>query len=415
MASKSKRERLAAEKTKAKSIIPILLWSLGAAFAGYLQNRYGQFSDIRGFYGMRFIDGQHNWPYDAYSPTGTTSMLPPIEYPALTGIIVWLLTFFVPDTGNPVFNYFAINAFMNAVLFMGTAYFVRKLTDNKHTYLYILAPAVLMALNLNWDLWAMVPMLASVYLFEKKKMNWSAGLLGLSVAAKFFPIVLLLPITIYLVREKLSKNIIRYVAITFTSWLVANLPVMIKSFEGWKYFYEFSFSRGLGDGSVYSIFSKLKTGISFGNIEYYSLNIIIFGIIIGFLLLNKKNYPLSVSAFLTMFAFTYFGKQYSMQYVLWLTPLMVICIYNLKNYSRKKAIIGFVAWQMSELLFRWAYFQNLLTNVYLSRGQDITNQVSDEAYGIISIFRYAIFALSFIILFRELLKNSQVRESNNRI
>lgn len=404
MASKSKRARQTAA-AKSKSILPVLAWSLVAALLGYLQNRHGQFSDIRGFYGMRFMDGLHHWPYDSYIPAGATTALNPIEYPAVTGIVVWLLTFFVPATTNPIFTYFAINAFVNAMLFMGTAYFVRKLTDNKHTYLYIFAPAVVMALNLNWDLWAMVPMLAAIYFYENKKFYLSAGLLGISIAAKFFPIVLLLPIAINLLRGKEYKTLNKYIGLTVLSWIVPNLPVMVSSLEGWKYFYTFSFGRGLGDGSIYSIFAKMKIGIDLGNIHYYSLNLLIFGILIGFLVKSKSNFSLGVSAFLTMFAFTYFGKQYSMQYVIWLTPLMIISINSLKKKSRKRTILAFIAWQATELLFRWAYFQNLLTNVYLSRGQEITNQVSDQVYGSISMIRYLTFLIAAGILVRELWKN----------
>jgi uncharacterized membrane protein len=405
MASKSKRARLATEQIKTKSIVPVLFWSLGAAFVGYLQNRYGQFSDIRGFYGMRFMDGQHHWPYESYVPVGAASPLTPIEYPALTGIVVWLLTFFVPATGNAIFNYFAINAIINAGLFAATAYFVRKLTDNKHTYFYIFAPAVVMALNLNWDLWAVVPMLASIYFFERGKFIWSAGLLGVGIAAKFFPVVLLLPITINLIRGKKFRTLARYIGITFFSWLIVNLPVMVSSFDGWKYFYTFSFSRGLGDGSIYSIFTKMNTGIKLEGVHYYSLNLLIFGMLIAFLVTNRFNYSLSVSAFLTMFAFTYFGKQYSMQYVIWLTPLMIICMYSLRNTARNRVALAFIIWQATEILFRWAYFQNLLTNVYLSRGQELVNEVGDSTYGQIAIIRYIIFLLTLGILVRELWKN----------
>ena len=386
MASKSKRARQAAA-AKSKSILPVLVWSLVAALLGYLQNRHGQFSDIRGFYGMRFMDGLHHWPYDSYFPAGATTALNPIEYPAVTGMAVWLLTFFVPATSNPIFTYFAINAFVNAMLFMGTAYFVRKMTDNKHTYLYILAPAVVMALNLNWDLWAMLPMLAALYYFERKKYNLSAFLLGLSIAAKFFPIVLLLPIFIYMMRSKDFKLFLRYAGITTLSWLVFNLPVMIASFEGWKFFYTFSFSRGMGDGSIYSIFMKLGFNFGFSSNIYYLLNVLLFALIITVICKNKDNLTLATTAFLTMFAFTYFGKQYSMQYVIWLTPLAVLAM--AQKARKDKLLLGsFITWQIFELAFRLSYFENMLTNVYAGKPEGVNHQLSDQFYGLIGIARY---------------------------
>lgn len=387
MASKSKRARLA-EQQKKKSVAPVLIWSLVAALVGYLQNRYGQFSDIRGFYGMRFMDGLHHWPYDSYTPAGATSPLNPIEYPAITGVIVWLLTFFVPKSGNPVFNYFAINAFVNAILFLGTTYFIRKMSDNKSTYLYIFAPAVVMALNLNWDLWAMLPMLAAIYYFDKKKYELSAVLLGVSIAAKFFPIVLLLPICIFFLRVREIRLFAKYLGFSSVSWLILNLPVLLTSFEGWKYFYTFSFSRGLGDGSIFSIFSKAGLDIKFTGNIYYALNILIFGLLMLYLFRKKENLPLSYSAFLTLVAFTYFGKQFSMQYILWLTPLAVIAGYSINRKLSRKFGVLFVIWQLSEWAFRYAYFQNLLTNIYQGDKTVKFQAISDYTYGIVGINRY---------------------------
>lgn len=169
MASKSKRARQAAAAAKTKSAWPVILWALIAAYAGYLQNRFGQFSDIRGFYGMRFMDGQHHWPYDSYTPAGASSPLPPIEYPAITGVAIWLLTFITPANGIPLLNYFGINAFIHALFFAGTVYYIKKLTNNQNAFLFVLAPAAFMALNLNWDMWAVFPMVASIHLLLRKE------------------------------------------------------------------------------------------------------------------------------------------------------------------------------------------------------------------------------------------------------
>lgn len=407
MASKSKRARQATA-AKSKSILPVLVWSLVAALLGYLQNRHGQFSDIRGFYGMRFMDGLHHWPYDSYIPAGATTALNPIEYPAVTGMVVWLLTYFVPETNNPIYSYFALNAFVNALLFMGTAYFVRKITDNRHTYLYILAPAVVMALNLNWDLWAMLPMLASLYYFEQKKWNLSAFLLGLSIAAKFFPVVLLLPIFIYMVRAKEFKGFIKYTAVTGISWLIFNLPVMLTSFEGWKFFYTFSFSRGMGDGSIYSVLMKLGLDFGFNNNIYYLLNTFLFGIILILIIKYKDNLPISSTAYFMMFAFTYFGKQYSMQYVIWLTPLAVLAM--ARKAPKDKLILGsFLIWQLFELAFRLSYFENLLTNVYIGKPEGLEHQLSNSTFGMIGLARYiCAFIFTAIILKKTLFLSKQI-------
>ncbi len=392
MASKSKRARQAAAKAKTKSAWPVILWALAAAFAGYLQNRYGQFSDIRGFYGMRFMDGQHHWPYEPQLRADGSSLLP-VEYPAITGVAIWLLTFITPSSGIPLLNYFGINALIHALFFAGTGYYIKKLTNNSTAYLFVLAPACFMALNLNWDMWAVLPMVASIYYFEKEKRTISAVLLGIAIAAKFFPLVLLLPIAIYFLKGKQIKDGLKYLGFTAVTWLAFNLPVMIVSFDGWKYFYTFSFNRGLGDGSIYSVLGKLGLGQVYSNPLYYVLNIALFGAFIIFLLKSKVNLSLAQTAFFTMFCFTYFGKQYSMQYVLWLAPLAVLCIASLPKKYIMPATYLYGAWQGIELLFRITYFQNWVSNLSASRGTPVSNPISDGLFGFIAILRYIVLVI----------------------
>lgn len=394
MASKSKRARQAAAKAKTKSAWPVILWALTAAYFGYLQNRYGQFSDIRGFFGMRFMDGQNHWPYEPQTRADGSTLLP-VEYPAITGVAIWLLTFITPSSGIPLLNYFGINAFIHALFFAGTGYYIKKLTDNSTAYLFVLAPACFMALNLNWDMWAVLPMVASIYYFEKEKRNISAILLGIAVAAKFFPLVLLLPIGIFFLKGKQIKEGMKYLVISVITWLVFNLPVMIVSFDGWKYFYTFSFNRGLGDGSFYSVIGKLGLGQIYSSPLYYALNISLFSLLIFFILKSKTNLSLCQTSFFVMFCFTYFGKQYSMQYIIWLAPLAVLAIASLPKRNVLIATYLYGAWQGFELLFRITYFQNWVTNLSAARGTPVSNPVSDMLYGSLASARYVLVA-SFV-------------------
>lgn len=345
------------------------------------------------------MNGQHDWPYESVTPLGSSGPLPPIEYPAITGVAIWLLTFITPQSGIPLLNYFGINALIHGVFFAGTGYYVKKITNNFLAYLFVLAPACFMALNLNWDMWAVLPMIASIYYFEKEKWTISAFLLGVAIAAKFFPLALLLPIGIYFLKGKQIKNGFKYLSTVISTWLAVNLPVMIISFDGWKYFYTFSFNRGLGDGSIFSILGKLGNDQGNSSQMYYVLNIAIFAFLIIYLLKSNRNLPLAQTAFFTMFCFTYFGKQYSMQYVLWLAPLAVISLSQLQ----KKYVIAlsytYILWQLCEILFRYSYFQNLMSKFYESKGTPLANPLTDTNYGIYGILRYcALVAFTFHIL-----------------
>jgi uncharacterized membrane protein len=343
------------------------------------------------------MDGQHHWPYEPQLRADGSSLLP-VEYPAITGVAIWLLTFITPSSGIPLLNYFGINALIHALFFAGTGYYIKKLTNNSTAYLFVLAPACFMALNLNWDMWAVLPMVASIYYFENEKRKISAVLLGIAIAAKFFPLVLLLPIGIYFLKGKQIKDGLRYLGITAVTWLAFNLPVMIVSFDGWKYFYTFSFNRGLGDGSIYSVLGKIGLGQVYSTPLYYALNITLFGLLIFLMTKSKVNFSLSQTAFFTMFCFTYFGKQYSMQYVLWLAPLAVLLIASLPKKYVMPATYLYGAWQAIELLFRITYFQNWVTNLSTSRGTPIANPLSDDVYGSLSLIRYTVILIFFITI-----------------
>ena len=164
MASKSKRQR-----AKKESAISLVLLSLTVGILALLQNRYGQFSDIRGFYGMHFYDGQNLWPFSEKILAGDTRVQHPVEYPALTGLVMWLLSFLVSPSQTAMFDYYRITSAFQIVLLAVSAYLIFKLAGKKYGFYFILAPAVLYSLNRNWDIWAIAAMLLAIYLFEKKR------------------------------------------------------------------------------------------------------------------------------------------------------------------------------------------------------------------------------------------------------
>ena len=83
-------------KQRRKNSTPLFVFiGITLGLAALIQNPYGQFSDIRGFFGMHFSDGQHQWPFSYHQLLGATSEMHPVEYPALTGLIMWLISFLV--------------------------------------------------------------------------------------------------------------------------------------------------------------------------------------------------------------------------------------------------------------------------------------------------------------------------------
>ena len=405
MASKSKR----AQKKK-EPIAFVIFLSVVTSILALLQNKYGQFSDIRGFYGMHFADGQHQWPFSTHTLLGATESIHPVEYPALTGLIMWLISFFVQPAQFAWVDYFRITAGFHVVLFAITAYYIKQLAGRKWAIVFVISPAVLYSLNRNWDIWAIVAMIWAIYLFEKGKLRQSAIVLAVSVATKLFPIVLLFPIFFYFMRQKKVREFIEYSAITMGVWFVINLPFMLINFRGWSYFYEFSYKRGIGSASIFDVTAQAGFGIPTWSILFYALNLIIFGGLGLYFWKSAKIVPLTEGAYLTMFAFILFNKQYSMQYVIWLAALAVIALAHLSQKRQLSLLYIYVMWQASELAFQYSFFQNILTNINANTATPASPAISGYMYGMIGIFRY-ILAIAFTALLAKYLYDEKKVDS----
>ena len=404
MASKSKKQR-----AKKDNPTLLIIAALAVGVLALLQNKFGQFSDIRGFYGMHFYDGQHLWPFSEKTLLGDTKVQHPVEYPALTGLIMWLISYLVSPSQTAVYDYYRITAGIQIVLFALCAYLIYKLVGKKYAYYFAVAPAVLYSLNRNWDIWAIVAMLFAILLFERKKYILSALLLSVAIATKFFPIVLMLPIMIIFLRNRQISNFIKYGLTVLITWVLINLPFVLVDLEGWAYFYKFSAERALGSASFYELVNIFIPGIKFSSIHFYILNVLVFLLVTAFLMKLKTVPTLAESSFFVMFAFILFNKQYSMQYVIWLTSLAVITLAYISKRNRDSLIYIFIIWQAFELAFQYSFFQKILTDAYKNSDTPMTITVSNNAYASIGVIRYLLAVLFTILLGRYLYKaNSSI-------
>ena len=300
------------------------------------------YTDIPALFSERGLD-TNTFPFSS----ATNS----IEYPPIIGLGNWLISFITPTT-NSYRWFFDINILLITIFFFGCALIVRKMQP-KLVNLFIFAPAVIASLFINWDIWAVITALLTIYYFDQKKFELSAIWLGVSIATKFFPIVLLLPIAIIFYRNKKLTEFSRYLFTTFIIWGAFNLPIMLTYFDGWWRFYKLNLERSADFGSIWY-------GLSLLNIDSPSLNLIYpllsIGLFTGFtfyLIKLKKTPKLAQVALFAVVIFTTVGKVYSPQYVIWLTPLAVIALTN----SRQQ--ITFWLWQASEIIYHLAIWQYL--------------------------------------------------------
>ena len=325
------------------------------------------YSDLPALFGERGLI-TNNWPYSSATNA--------VEYPPITGLVMWATSFLVGEDGNKYRNYFDINALLIALLFIASVIFLKKLKPQLW-YLLPVAPAVVASLYINWDIWAVVSALAAIYYFDVGKYNKSALALGLSIATKFFPIVLLLPIGLILIRKSKIKKLVQYLAATSLTWLMINLPFIITTPEGWLRFFKLNSDRVADWGSIWHALEIFGLSVSQLNL----LTIIVFAL--GALAFTLFVYgipevpTLASIAFFIVAIFVTASKVYSPQYVLWLTPLAILAMVD------KKDRFDFWIWQFSELIYHFAIWQ------YLAEVAGATFAIPAGAYATAILIRVA--------------------------
>jgi uncharacterized membrane protein len=315
-----------------------------------------------------------------------------IEYPPVIGLGNWLISFITPSE-NSFRTFFDINALIILVLFFISAIIVRKIAPT-YQYLFPLAPAVIASLFINWDMWAVVSTLLAIYYFDKKKYEASGIWLGISIATKFFPIVLLLPIAIIFYRSSQIQLFYRYLFTTAIFWGAINIPIALTHFDGWWRFFKLNLERGADFGSIWYALSLLDIKIPYLDLIYPLLSIVLFIGLAIYLLKLPSTPNLAAIALFALVIFTTVGKVYSPQYILWLTPLAVIALQN------SKQLITFWFWQATEITYHLAIWQ------YLALFSDAQFGLPAGGYALATIIRVIGMCTFAYILMRDLATSS---------
>ena len=304
------------------------------------------YSDISALYGAREINTD-KWPYASQDNA--------VEYPVLTGIVMWATGFLIDDP-NGYRPYFDLNILLIALLLFASVFILWRLKP-EYVALFPIAPAVFGSLFINWDIYAVLFALLSLYFYKDEKMDVSALFMGIAISTKFYPGVILFGIALIFWNQKKITQLIRYVLITVFCWLAINLPVALTNFDGWWRFFKLNIDRDSDLGSIWYAASLLK----FPQPNINNFTIILFLIALGaigvfyFMVAQSRSdfANLATVAFLTVAAFVTISKVYSPQYILWLTPLAVLAM------TRKEERSAFWVWQGTEALYHFAIWQYL--------------------------------------------------------
>ena len=343
------------------------------------------YSDIASLYGDRDLD-KDQWSYSS-----TTNA---VEYPVITGTVMWFFARVLPSGENEILNYYRLNVVFLAALFIFIAYIVYRIRPEV-AYLAAIAPAAIASLYINWDLWAIASMMLAIYWFDRKRFDYSALAIGISISTKFLPIFLLLPIVLILWRRDEIKTLVRYLAITVATFAVINIPVLLTTPEGWLRFYQLNFDRGQDWGSAWYALSSL--GVPLGSTNFFAILALLIAVLVisVFIFATKETLNLADVSFIVLALVMVASKVYSPQYVLWLVPLAVIAI------TTRKDLHAFWIWQIAEVIYHVAIWQHLASVTGAKFGLPLTG------YALISLIRIAACLYFVAVLIKKAARGGQ--------
>jgi uncharacterized membrane protein len=243
-----------------------------------------------------------------------------LEYPTLSGLILWLAGWASHDN---VMTYFAISFTILGIFFILTTHVIYQFSDKlgiNHDYqilFTIFAPSVLFFGPYNFDIMQAFFMVLALYMFvARKKQQYSAAALGLAIATKLFPIILI-P---FLLQDLGSlKAKVSYALISLGIVALLNLPFAVLNFSNWISGYTYFRKWGLEDTFLLWIF---RTTSSLETAEFVSGGLVLLSVLVIFVFLRDR--PLLIRCLFAIASFLLFSYISTPQMNLDLIPFFAL-------------------------------------------------------------------------------------------
>jgi uncharacterized membrane protein len=274
------------------------------------------------------------------------------EYPALIALIAGVTAWLVPGVGVTqarVLGYFDINVALLAAVTVVTVLATARMTSRRpwDAAMVALAPGIVLAGTINWDLWAVALLAVGMYFFSRQRLVPAGVLIGLGAATKLYPLLVLGAILLLAVRTGRFRPLAVTAGAAAATWVAVNLPFAAANPAGWSYFFRFTADRDAGYGSPWFAYNLVANRLRWAELSPAAVDLLSLGLFllscaaIAAVALTAPRRPrLAHLAFLIVAAFILTAKVYSPQYVVWLIPLLALARPRWRDFLIWQAIEG---------------------------------------------------------------------------
>ncbi|SFF07706.1 glycosyltransferase family 87 protein [Blastococcus tunisiensis] len=290
-----------------------------------------------------------------------------VEYPVLTGAVMALAAAgarlyasaaeavgLLPDVPL-VQGFTALTALLLSVCALVTVRGVLGLAGRRpwDAAMVGLSPVLLVHAFTNWDLLAVAFATLGMLAWARNRPVLAGVLLGIGIAAKFYPLLLLGVLFVLCLRAGRLATWATTTAAAGVAWAAVNLPVAAAAPDEWAWFFVFSRERQANPESIWNMAlhatdSRILDGPLAAGQPPSVLNAVVTGCLlalaagVAWLALAAPVRPrVAQLAFLLVAGFLLLNKVWSPQFSLWLLPLAVLA------RPRWRSLL---LWQVTEVL-----------------------------------------------------------------
>jgi uncharacterized membrane protein len=298
-----------------------------------------------------------------------------LEYPVLTGAVMQGSAYIArlaadataTDTDDlrllESVRFYDVTALLMAVMAL-VAVFATGRTVRRRPWdglLVAASPILLLSATINWDLLAVAFVSLAILAWTRERSVMTGVLLGLGIAAKLYPVLLLGPMLLVALRSpdrwQALGRYARTLVATGVTWAAINAPVYLWAPEGWRTFLTFNRDRGADFGSPWFALDIWRPDLLPEVIDPFVAGAAaVFLVLIVVIAFTAPEPPrLAQLAFLAVAAFVLVNKVWSPQYALWLLPLAALARPRWRDM---------LIWQTTEVIYFvsvWWYLGGIIT------------------------------------------------------